>query len=87
MQNVRHRKKYEGVVSSNKMEKTIGVSINELVRHPVYGKTIRRTKKVLAHDNENLCEIGDEVMIEETRPLSKNKCWRLVKITKKAILK
>ena len=78
------RKTRIGVVSSDKMDKTIVVATEELVRHPLYGKSVKRTVKVKAHDENNECGIGDKVMIMETRPLSKDKRWRLVKIVEKA---
>lgn len=77
------RKSRIGVVSSNKMDKTIVVTCKEKVKHPIYKKTINRTVKFYAHDEKNECEIGDTVQISETRPLSKNKNWRLVKIVEK----
>ena len=77
------RKTRVGIVVSNKMDKTIVVSIAEKVRHPLYKKTINRTKKLKAHDEENSCQIGDKVLVAETRPLSKDKCWRLVEIVEK----
>ena len=73
-----------GVVSSNKMDKTIVVAIETKVRHPLYGKTVNRTTKYKAHDENNEARIGDKVLISETRPLSKTKRWKLVKIVKKA---
>jgi len=78
------RKTRIGIVSSDKMDKTIVVATEELVRHPLYGKSVKRTVKVKAHDENNECGIGDKVMIMETRPLSKDKRWRLVKIMEKA---
>ncbi|MCG0276127.1 MAG: 30S ribosomal protein S17 [Thermosediminibacteraceae bacterium] len=78
------RKVRTGVVVSNKMDKTIVVAVETLVRHPLYGKTIKRTKKFKAHDEHNQCQIGDVVKIMETRPLSKTKRWRLVEIIKRA---
>lgn len=77
------RKEKIGVVSSNKMNKTIIVSVERQIRHPKYGKFLRRTSKFMAHDEKNECSIGDKVRIIETRPLSKNKCWRLVEIIEK----
>ena len=74
------RKEKIGLVISNKMEKTIVVEVEQKVKHPKYGKYIKRTSKFSAHDQENDCNIGDTVRILETRPLSKNKCWRLVEI-------
>ncbi len=78
------RKTRVGLVVSDKMDKTIVVAIAEKVRHPLYKKTINRTKKLKAHDEQNACGIGDKVLIAETRPLSKDKCWRLVEIIEKA---
>ena len=78
------RKTRVGVVVSNKMDKTIVVAIEDNVKHPVYGKIIKRTLKVHAHDANNECTIGDRVEIMETRPLSKTKRWRLVQIIEKA---
>jgi len=78
------RKSRVGMVVSDKMDKTIVVSIVESVRHPLYKKIVKRTKKVKAHDAENACGIGDKVLISETRPLSKEKHWRLVEILEKA---
>ena len=78
------RKTRVGIVSSNKMDKTIVVSILDSVKHPLYKKVIKRTVKFKAHDEENVCGIGDKVEIMETRPLSKDKRWRLVRIIEKA---
>ncbi|GAQ24685.1 MULTISPECIES: 30S ribosomal protein S17 [Tepidanaerobacter] len=78
------RKVRTGVVVSDKMDKTITVAVERLMRHPLYGKTIKRTKKFKAHDENNECKVGDIVTIMETRPLSHDKRWRLVKIVKKA---
>ncbi len=72
-----------GIVTSNKMDKTIVVAAEETKRHPLYGKSTKVTKKFMAHDENNECEIGDKVRIMETRPLSKNKRWRLVKVVEK----
>lgn len=77
------RKTLVGLVSSDKMDKTIVVTVEDFVRHSLYGKAVKRTKKVSAHDENNECEIGDKVRIMETRPLSKNKRWRLVNIIEK----
>ena len=74
------RKERIGIVSSNKMEKTIVVSETMRMKHPLYGKFVLRTKKYTAHDENNECQIGDTVKIVETRPLSKDKCWRVVEI-------
>ena len=78
------RKTRVGKVVSNKMEKTIVVAIADNVRHPLYGKTVKRTMKLKAHDEENTCNIGDTVEIMETRPLSKDKRWRLVNVIERA---
>ena len=78
------RKTRVGIVSSDKMDKTIVVSIKDNVKHPLYQKIIKRTVKFKAHDENNECGIGDMVEIMETRPLSKDKRWRLVKIVEKA---
>lgn len=78
------RKTRVGVVSSNKMDKTVVVSIKDKVRHPLYGKIINRTVKYKAHDEENTCGVGDKVLIMETLPISKDKRWRVVEIIEKA---
>lgn len=78
------RKEKIGVVTSNKMTKTIVVSVQRQIKHPKYGKFIKRTSKFMAHDEKNESNMGDTVRITETRPLSKNKCWRLVEIIEKA---
>ena len=78
------RKTRVGLVASNKMDKTIVVAIEDNVKHPTYGKIIKRTLKVHAHDENNECGIGDRVEIMETRPLSKTKRWRLVQVLEKA---
>lgn len=78
------RKQRVGVVTSNKMDKTITVSVERKVKHPMYGKTLKKSKKYAAHDEENTCNIGDVVRIMETRPLSKRKTWRLVDIIERA---
>ncbi len=74
------RKERVGIVSSNKMDKSVTVVVKRKVKHSVYGKFVNKTRKFLAHDEENTCNIGDTVRIMETRPLSKNKSWRLVEI-------
>ena len=79
-----NRKIRTGCVVSDKMDKTIVVAVETFVTHPLYKKQIRRTTKFKAHDEANECNIGDEVRIMETRPLSKDKCWRLVDVIKKA---
>ena len=78
------RKTRIGVVVSDKMDKTIVVAIRTRVKHPLYGKIMNRTSKIKAHDEENQCGVGDTVKIMETRPLSKEKHWRLVEIIEKA---
>ena len=78
------RKTRVGMVVSDKMEKTIVVEIKERVRHPLYGKIMNQTSKLKAHDENNECGIGDTVRVMETRPLSKDKHWRLVEIIEKA---
>lgn len=78
------RKERIGVVTSNKMEKSIVVSQTTRVKHPLYGKFVLKTKKFVAHDEKNDCNVGDTVRIMETRPLSKTKCWRLVEVIERA---
>lgn len=78
------RKNRVGVVVSDKMDKTIVVAIQQRVKHPLYKKIVKRTSKLMAHDENNEAGIGDKVLIAETRHLSRNKCWRLVRIVKKA---
>jgi small subunit ribosomal protein S17 len=78
------RKEKTGIVTSNKMQHSIVVSVERKVKHPIYGKFISQTIKFMAHDQDNTCGIGDKVRIMETRPLSKNKRWRLVEILEKA---
>ena len=78
------RKERIGVVVSNKMHKSIVVEIERREKHPIYGKFIKKTNRFMAHDEKNECNIGDTVRIMETRPLSKNKCWRLVEIIERA---
>ena len=78
------RKERVGVVTSNKMQKSIVVSEVKKVKHPIYGKFVLKTKKYVAHDEKNDCNIGDRVKIMETRPLSRSKCWRLVEIIERA---
>ena len=81
------RKVMIGTVTSNKMDKTIVVSVETSVKHPIYGKVVKRTYKLKAHDEENKCQIGDKVKVMETRPLSRDKRWRLVEIIEKAVIK
>ena len=78
------RKERIGVVVSNKMEKSIVVLVERKVKHPKYGKFVKKSTKFMAHDEKNEAGIGDTVRIMETRPLSKNKCWRLVEIVERA---
>lgn len=78
------RKTRVGTVKSNKMDKTIVVAIEDHVKHPLYKKIVKRTVKLKAHDENNECNIGDRVLVMETRPLSKDKRWRLVEIIEKA---
>lgn len=77
------RKTRVGLVTSDKMDKTIVVSIVDNVKHPLYGKIVKRTYKLKAHDENNECKVGDRVRVMETRPLSKDKRWRLVEIIEK----
>ncbi len=81
------RKVMVGTVKSNKMDKTVVVAVETNVSHGVYGKTVKRTYKLKAHDEENVCQIGDKVRVMETRPLSKDKRWRVVEILEKADIK
>ena len=78
------RKERTGVVVSNKMDKSIVVAIHTKVKHQIYGKFVSKTKKLMAHDEENSCNLGDTVRIMETRPRSKNQSWRLVEIIERA---
>ena len=78
------RKTREGTVISDKMDKTVVVAVEDRVKHPLYGKVIRRTSKLKAHDDANDCSIGDRVLLMETRPLSATKRWRVVEIIEKA---
>lgn len=79
-----YRKVRIGTVVSDKMDKTIVVAINTHVKHPLYNKIVKRTYKLKAHDEENTCQVGDKVKVMETRPLSREKRWRLVEIMEKA---
>ena len=81
------RKVKVGKVVSDKMDKTMVVAVEDSVKHPLYKKIVKRTKKLKAHDEKNECKIGDRVEIMETRPLSKDKRWRVVEIVEKAIIK
>ncbi len=78
------RKTRIGIVTSNKMEKSITIEVERKERHPLYGKFLKKTSKFMAHDEKNECNIGDTVKIMETRPLSKLKCWRLIEVIEKA---
>ena len=78
------RKTFTGVVKSDKMDKSVTVEVTRLVKHPTYGKYVKRTSKFMVHDPENNCGVGDKVKISATRPLSKMKRWRLVEIVEKA---
>ena len=76
-----------GTVSSDKMDKTVVVKVETAVKHPMYKKIVKRTYKLKAHDEENVCKVGDKVEVMETRPLSKDKRWRVVKVVEKAVIK
>jgi len=79
-----HRKTKEGVVVSDKMDKTVVVAVQRLVRHPLYRRVIRRTHRFKAHDEANDCSVGDRVRIMECRPLSREKCWRVIEVLSRA---
>ena len=79
-----NRKVREGIVVSDKMDKSIVIKVERKMKHPIYGKFLKRSTKFMAHDEKNECRIGDRVRIMETRPLSKNKCWRLIEIVERA---
>lgn len=79
-----YRKTREGLVVSDKMDKTVVVAVEDRVKHPLYGKVIRRTTKYKAHDEANACGVGDRVLLMETRPLSASKRWRVIEILEKA---
>jgi small subunit ribosomal protein S17 len=81
------RKTMIGTVVSDKMDKTVVVAVETRVKHPIYKKTVKRTYKLKAHDEENNCKVGDTVKVMETRPLSKDKRWRVVEIVEKAVIK
>ncbi len=78
------RKTRIGTVTSNKMDKSIVVKVHRRLRHPLYGKFVKKTSSYMTHDEDNTCNVGDKVRIMETRPLSKNKRWRLVEVIEKA---
>lgn len=84
MEGRKPRKQRVGVVSSSKMDKTVTVVVERRIKHPIYGKFVKKTKKFTAHDEENSCNEGDTVKIMETRPLSKKKRWRLVEVLERA---
>lgn len=84
MSEIKLRKQRVGVVTSNKMDKSIVISVERRIQHPIYGKFVKKSKKFVAHDEENTCNEGDTVRIMETRPLSKRKKWRLVEVIEKA---
>jgi small subunit ribosomal protein S17 len=79
------KRQVNGIIVSNKMDKTVVVQVERLVKHPLYKKYIRRRNKFMAHDKDNACQIGDRVEISESRPLSKTKRWRVVRIIEKAV--
>ena len=81
-----HKKNRVGRVLSNKMDKTITIAVERMVKHPFYGRYVRRTTKLMAHDAEQTCKIGDIVRVTEVRPLSKNKRWRLMEVIERAEL-
>ncbi|MEI7594930.1 MAG: 30S ribosomal protein S17 [Bacteroidota bacterium] len=78
------RKEIVGLVTSNKMDKSVVVAVERKIKHPIYGKFVKKTSKFHAHDEKNECNVGDTVKLMETRPLSKTKCWRLVEIIERA---
>lgn len=78
------RKTFVGIVESNKMQQTIVVTVERMVKHPQYGKYVKRTTKLYAHDPENTCKIGDKVLVMSTRPISKLKRWRLIEVIERA---
>jgi len=80
----KERKEKIGLVSSTSMDKSIVVTVERRVQHPMYGKFVKKSSKFIAHDEGNTCNVGDKVSIMETRPMSKKKCWRLIKIIEKA---
>ena len=78
------RRERVGVVVSSKMDKSITISVKQKIKHPIYGKFVNKTARFMAHDEENTCNVGDTVKISETRPLSKNKRWRVIEIIERA---
>jgi small subunit ribosomal protein S17 len=83
-QDLKKRKRHEGLVVSDKMDKTVVVSVERFTPHPLYGRVMRRTRNYKAHDETNNCNEGDRVVIQECRPLSKGKCWRVVEVVGRA---
>ncbi|MDY0211992.1 MAG: 30S ribosomal protein S17 [Desulfuromonadaceae bacterium] len=81
----RNKKKVVGVVTSDKMDKTVVVKTEDLVKHPVYKKYLKRSRKYKAHDESNSCAVGDKVLITETRPLSRDKRWRVTQVLEKSV--
>jgi small subunit ribosomal protein S17 len=81
----RRRKVLLGIVVSDKMEKTAVVNVERTVQHPLYKKTVKKSKKYKIHDEENVCGIGDQVRLIECKPISKDKCWRLLEVIRKAV--
>lgn len=79
------KREVNGIIVSNKMDKTVVVEVERLVKHPMYKKYIRRRNKFTAHDKDNSCQIGDRVVISESRPLSKTKRWRVIRVIEKAV--
>jgi len=84
MEERKFRKEKIGLVTSNKMNKSVVIAVERKVKHPKYGKFVNKTTKFVAHDEANTCNVGDTVKIMETRPISKNKCWRLVEVIERA---
>jgi len=85
MENTRNlRRERIGIVISNSMDKSMVIAVKQKIKHPIYGKFVNKTSKFMVHDEENTCNVGDTVRITETRPLSKNKRWRLVEIIERA---
>ncbi|MDO9509590.1 MAG: 30S ribosomal protein S17 [Thermovirgaceae bacterium] len=78
------RKTRVGIVVSDRMSKTVVIKVDRMAKHPLYGKPVLRSKKFMAHDEEEACRLGDRIRIEETRPLSRRKCWRVVEIIERA---
>lgn len=79
------RKQRIGIVTSDRMDKSVLVQVERSFMHPIFKKVVRKKRKFMAHDEQNECSLGDRVRIEETRPLSKNKCWRVIEIVEKAL--